>query len=53
MEVVDEAQAIATELGSGEGLRDEAMKSVSLNRVIGSVLSGDLKLTRQTQLEKK
>jgi len=53
MEVVEEAQAMATELGRNEGLRGEAMKSVGLNKVIGSVLSGDLKLTRQTQLEKK
>jgi len=49
MDVVEEAQAMATELGSNEGLRGEAMKSVNLNKVIGSVLTGDLKLIRQTQ----
>lgn len=53
MKVVDEAVAMATELGSGEGLRGEAMKSVDLDKIIESVLSGNLRLTRQTQLEKK
>lgn len=53
MEVVDEAVAIASELGSGEGLRSETMKSVDLDRAVEGVLSGSLKLTRQTQLEKK
>lgn len=53
MEVVDEAQAIASELGSGEGLGSETMKSVDLDMVVEGVLSGGLKLTRQTQLKKK
>ena len=53
MNVEEEAQAMAEELGSNKGLRREAMKSVDLNKVIGSVLTGDLKLIRQTQLEKK
>ncbi|MDP3724098.1 MAG: hypothetical protein Q8R11_00530 [bacterium] len=51
MEVVDEAEAMATELDSGEGLQGKAMKSVDLDQVIESVLSGNLRLTRQTQLE--
>jgi hypothetical protein len=53
MKVVEEAVAMATELGSREGLQGEAMKSVDLAKVIESVLSGNLKLTRQTQLKKK
>lgn len=53
MEVVEEAVVMATELGSGEGLRGQAMKSVDLDRVVESVLSGSLKLARQTQLKKR
>jgi hypothetical protein len=53
MEVKKEAVAMAIELGSGEGLQGEVMKSVNLDTVIKAVLSGNLKLTRQTQLEKK
>lgn len=53
MEVIQEAEAMALELGSSNGLREEAMKSVNLDKVVGAVLSGSLKLTRQTQLEKK
>jgi len=53
MNIVDEAEAMAAELDSGEGLQGEAMKSVSLDKIIESILYGNLKLTRQTQLDKK
>jgi hypothetical protein len=53
MRVVDEAVAMATELGSEEGLQGEVIRSVDLHKIIESVLSGNLKLTRQTQLKKE
>ncbi|KKT87042.1 MAG: hypothetical protein UW86_C0011G0014 [Microgenomates group bacterium GW2011_GWA1_Microgenomates_45_10] len=53
MEVVEEARAMTTELGVGEGLRGEGMKSVNLDKVVEGVLSGSLKLSRQTQLQNK
>ena len=53
MDVGKEAEAMATELGSSEGMGGKVMKLVDLNQVIKLVLSCTLKLVKQTQLQKK
>jgi len=53
MKPVEEARAMEGELGAGESLSSEQMKNLDLTTVVGKVLTGDLKLTRQTQLESK
>lgn len=51
--VVTEVEAMIKELGVRGGLRDKALKKITLDYVIKRVLMGDLKLSRQTQLEEK
>lgn len=46
MNVVEEAEAMTTELGIQGGLFGEKMKEIKLDNVIGSVLTGKLKLSR-------
>lgn len=53
MDMVKEAEAIAQELGASGGISGEKMKSIGLDTVIESVLTGNLKVTRQTQLSKQ
>lgn len=50
MNVVEEAEAMVTELGVQGGLRAEQMKGLTLDKTVESILTGSLKLTRQTQL---
>lgn len=53
MDVVQEAEQMAKELGVQDGLRGEQMKKLTLDNAVGAALAGSLKLTRQTQLEGK
>lgn len=48
-----EAEAMATELGSDEGLQGKVMESLTLEEVIKSILTGELQLTGRTELEEK
>lgn len=52
-DIIVEAQAMASELGKNGQLLEEGMESVSLDKVIKSVLDGSLKLNRQTPLNSK
>ena len=49
VDFIEESEAIARELGIQEGTRAKAMGGVNLEKVIESILVGNLKLTRQTQ----
>src|SRR3989344_4478006 len=46
LDFIEESELIARELGIQEGTRAEAMGGVNLERVVESVLAGNLKLTR-------
>lgn len=50
MKVVKEAEAMVEELGIQGGLRAERMGGITLDKTIESILTGSLRLSRQTQL---
>ncbi|PIY69512.1 hypothetical protein COY90_00235 [Candidatus Roizmanbacteria bacterium CG_4_10_14_0_8_um_filter_39_9] len=53
MNVVKEAEVMVRELGVQDGLGGAQIKEITLDKTVESVLTGSLKLIRQTQLEKK
>jgi hypothetical protein len=53
MNSVEEANAMAVELGVQDGFRGDEMKNVNLDNVVEAILVEKLKLTRQTQLGEK
>lgn len=53
MNVTEEADAMVRELSAEEGLGDGKLNQVTLVNAVKSVLTGNLKLSRQTQLGDK
>lgn len=53
MKIAEEADAIKKELSAKKGVEEGNLTNITLKNVVESVLIGDLKLSRQTQLRKK